>query len=827
LANRIGDAAADELVLPGVVERTRPIEVAYRFEHPATGQGFLDVEWRDVDGRLVERRRIPLDLADAAEVAFPLDTRRAVTMKNRLTAHLSIDAVDQLGTKFHRENDEAGWFIASPSDHPWSDYQIIMWQQHTRAGYAALKRLGVTAGMVLPWQLNNTTADPTAPLLDNDMRWYVENIATDFYSTYHRWSGDRPVNWKFLEVKKRYRDNPLDLQALVREPSLSDREWLAKIRDRLTRVVAAQHPYRPLYYNLGDETGIADLAAFWDFDFSEYSLAAMRDWLKGRYGSLTALNQEWDSNFARWEEVKPMTTREAIQRSDQNFAAWADFKEWMDVAFARAVASGTKAIHDADPDAVAAIEGAQIPGWGGYDYSRLAASVDAMEPYDAEIARSFNPELIMLLASFGRGGVEEHRVWGEALRGMHGLILWDEKNEFVSPDGSIGERGHEAAPYFAELRGGLGALLINSRRHTDPIGVLYSPASMRVQWLLDRRATGEDWSSRDASSEWQDDAIRAATRNFTRSIEHSGLRLRFVSTEEVERGDLGNGNYRILMLPHSIALSSIEAKEISGFVERGGIVVADGEPGSFDEHGRRMAKPALSEVLAGPATLAETSFTFGKGKAIYTTFRDEGGRENSRTLGEILEAAGVQPRVSLVRGDGVPVSDIETYVFENGEVTVVGLLRDFVPGSDPSRLEAVVMALPHPLNAYDLRTGRRLGNTDRLALELGPVEPVLLALSEKPLAPPSISGPRNTRLGSNAEFLLRSDAPAAVDVVHLDVIDPDGATVEHYSGNLLVIQGAASKLLPFAFNDKPGIWTIRARDVLSGATATVELKVEP
>src|SRR5271166_2869093 len=99
--------------------------------------------------------------------------------------------------------------------------------------------------------------------------------------------------------------------------------------------------------------------------------------------------------------------------------------------------------------------------------------------------------------------------------------------------------------------------------------------------------------------------------------------------------------------------------------------------------------------------------------------------------------------------------------------------------------------------------------------------------SENPLAPPSISGPRNTRLGSNAEFLIRSDWPAAVDVVHLDVIDPEGTPVEHYSGNLLVIQGAASKLLPFAFNDKPGIWTIRARDLLSGATARVELKVAP
>src|SRR6516164_7081265 len=180
----------------------------------------------------------------------------------------------------------------------------------------------------------------------------------------------------------------------------------------------------------------------------------------------------------------------------------------MDVAFARAIESGTRAIHDADPEAVAAIEGAQIPGWGGYDYSRLAASVDAMELYDfgdnVEIVRSFNPGLIMLQTSMEIGAIEEHRIWREALRGMRGLILWDEKNEFVTEGDTIGERGHEAARYFAELRGGLGALLINSRRHSDPIGVLYSPASMRMQWLLDRRATAENWSDRDASAEYQD-----------------------------------------------------------------------------------------------------------------------------------------------------------------------------------------------------------------------------------------------------------------------------------------------------------------------------------
>src|SRR3984893_10364481 len=833
-----GPAVADQLVLPQAVERNQPIEIVYRFEQPATGSGFLDVDWNDVDGRLVERRRVPFELADAPQVGFSLDARRAVTMKNLLTVDLSLDGVDQLGNKFRRENREAGSFIASPSDIRWWDFQIIMWQVHDRAGYVALKRLGVTAGM-LPIDHVSHMFVPKwiEPLLDADLRFYLENIVTDFYSSYHRWSDDRPVNWRFLKAKQRYWENPLDLAALIREPSLSDRDWLEEVSDRLIRNVRGLQPYRPLFYNLGDEPGIADLAAFWDFDFSEASLTGMRDWLQKRYDSLDALNQEWGSDFTRWEEVMPMTTREALQRSDGNFAAWADFKEWMDVAFARAIERGTAAVHAADPEAIAAIEGAQIPGWGGYDYSRLAASVDAMETYDygdnVEIVRSFNPKLIMLVTSGGHGPYEKHGLWRETLRGIRGLILWDEKNEFVDKDGQVGERGREAAPYFAEIRGGLGALLINSRRHIDPIAVLDSPASMRVQWLLDRKTTGEDWTQRDASAEYRDNAIRTATRNFVRLVEHRGLQHRFLSSADVGRGELRSGDYRILMLPHTIALSAAEAKEIRDFVERGGSALAVGEPGLFDEHGRRLARPLLSEVFPDPVTHSTASFAFGKGKAIYLPVADHRDRQSTQTAAEIIEAAGVRPSFPLLRADGSVADDIETKIFGNGAVTIVALQRDFpgTPETDslalPSDPEEVVLALPRPLFVYDVRKGRLLGSTDRLAVKRGPGEPVILAVSEKPLGPPSVSSPQGARLGTNAEISVSSTSQAALDVIHLDVIDPEGNTIAYYSGNLLMTDSRITRLLPFAVNDKPGVWTIRATDLLGGATATTDLVVEP
>jgi len=114
-----------------------------------------------------------------------------------------------------------------------------------------------------------------------------------------------------------------------------------------------------------------------------------------------------------------------------------------------------------------------------------------------------------------------------------------------------------------------------------------------------------------------------------------------------------------------------------------------------------------------------------------------------------------------------------------------------------------------------------------LTVELGPVKPMLLALSGRSLAAPFISGPSNTRLGSNVEFQIQTNSPAAVDVVHLDVIDPAGNIVAHYSGNVLVPQGGVSKLLPLAFNDQPGVWSIRVRDLLGGGSEVAKLQVDP
>jgi hypothetical protein len=836
-------AAGDELVLPRSLPAGGLVEATWRFDTLLSGRGFLDVEWTDTEGRIVEQRRIALDLVNSKGITFPLDLRQAVTIKNKLAAHLSLDASNPAA---RRERDLRVSFIVPQTGNPWSDYQIIMWQQQTPAGYAALKRLGVTAGVVecdRSEVAGPYTIKQVELMLDSDLRWYVENIATDFYSAYHRWFPDRPVNWRFLAAKRRYWANPGDIGAFERDPILSDPRWLGKIRRRLIGNVQALRRYRPLYYNLADEPGIADLSAFWDFDLSAASLAGMREWLKSRYDSLAGLNEEWGSAFASWGAVMPMTTAEAVRQAGQNFAPWGDFKEWMDVAFARAVEAGTAAVHEADPHALAAIDGAQIAGWGGYDYSHLAKSVDVIEPYDygdnVEMIRSFNPEAVILTTSFLAGAPEAHRVWRELLRGTRGLILWDSAHEFVDKDGRLGERAHQAAPYFREIRGGLGALFINSERHLDPIGILYSPASWRIEWLLESRKGGKEWSHRSADSEYGSDALRTSAWNFLRAIEHIGLQPRFVSAQQIEQGELAKERFRVLILPHTIALSTRAADEIQAFVRGGGTAIADGEPGLFDEHGRRRARPVLADLFQETPSGQATGNGYRKGQAV--RFRAPDGRDGDarQRLTAILAASGVRPLFPLTRQDGGPVGDVESYVFTDGGVSILALLHEpqaysatsyREPDSSAAAApESVIVDLRRPREVYDIRARRALGRKSRVTVELGPVAPVILAVSDVPLREPSISGPHSAHLGGNAEFRISAAgaSTAAFDIVHLRVAAPDGAVVPYYSGNLLVRGQSASKLLPLADNDKSGVWHIRARDLLSAATATAELEVRP
>jgi hypothetical protein len=601
-------------------------------------------------------------------------------------------------------------FCAPASAADWPGFQIILYQSQTAAALRALREIGVSAAMLRARRDAAAAEDPHLALFRAlGLRFYVENIATDFYSAYHRWQGATPVNAAFLADQARHRQDPTAIEPFLRQPSLVDQGWRALIAQRIARVVAGFRADHPLYYDLADEAGIADLSAAWDFDFSPRALNDFRAWLHASYHDLAALNREWGRHYRRWDEISPETTDEALRAGMADLAPWADFKAWMDLSFADSVGFGTKAVHAADPQALAALEGGQIPGWGGYDYTRLAKSVDVMEIYDfgasVAIARAMNARLITLMTIAVNDPNARAALWRGVLAGMGGVILWDEDAALASPDGGLGRAGRDFAPDFLALRGRLGDILMKARRPVDPIAILYSPASFRLRWLLDRAAEGGDWAARGADAEYRDNPQSHAIAAFLQLFSAHGVRPAIIPPAGLEAGDLWEAGIRVLILPETLALSAGEIAAIRRFAAAGGEVLATTPPGGFDEHGKRRAAPLADGAIR---------------------IFDPASADAGRDLAGLLTAAGLQPRfqlrdaaggwpenVSVTRLEGMRGGQEIFAIESNGEAT------------KPAR--SLTFTRPRACRVEELRTAHDFGMTPVVTVTLDPAVPTLLS----------------------------------------------------------------------------------------------------
>ena len=597
------------------------------------------------------------------------------------------------------------------ADDRWDRWQVLLWQDRTAAQLQGLPALGFT-GTKLRATDGEIDAEARARRQRLGLPYYLENLATDFYAAYHRYQPNRSVTWLFDEAKTRRNTTPADPSVFIRTPSLSDPVWLETIRTRLDRVVRAEAPSRPLFYNLADEAGIADLAAAWDADTGPASLAAFRTWLQSQYPTLDALNAEWATAFPTWDAVQPELTDAAIARADENFAPWSDFKAWMDVAFARAFRAGSEAVHAADPKAIAGLEGAQVPGWGGYDYSLLARTVDLMEIYDygeaLDLALAFNPALIPLRTSFGRGPRETHAAWRHVLHGGRGMVVWDEADDVVAPDGTPGPRGLEIAA-LARAITPVAAMLNAARPDADPVAILHDQTSFRLQWLLNRRAGDHDWSARDAEREYDDNAWRASRRIMVRRLAEIGIQPRFVSHASLSAA-LTDGSVKVLLLPHTIALPDATVQAIARFRSAGGTVLADTEPGLFDGHGRRRPAPPLSDIPHPQAMRPDGDDTTPAMHEALTT---------------LLRDAGTPPRLQLIGPDGMTATGVEARWYRHPSGTILALQTGRPWGAPPR----IAIRLPARMAVSDLRTGAPPSVADRLEITLDGVEPTLLLLA--------------------------------------------------------------------------------------------------
>jgi Protein of unknown function (DUF4038)/Domain of unknown function (DUF5060)/Putative collagen-binding domain of a collagenase/Beta-galactosidase len=661
---------------------------------------------------------------------------------------------------------------------PWSDYRTIMWIGDTAYKdparlplfFQRLREMGINTAMVYH-------DGDLRPLLESRFPYYVENIINRGLCLKYN---SRVTDWdRFVTAWAKTRDEA----SLVRDYSLDDPQWRQWARDEMGRLVRKNRAHQPLAYNIRDELSVTISANPFDYDFSTTALDGFRQWLRTQYRDLAALNQEWQTAFGSWPEVRPFTTDQIKARMASNrpgpekpdwaaleqlrfnpatarqtptrfnFAPWADFRSYMDLSLARTLDDLRQTAHALDPHTPVGIEGTQMPSaFGGYDLWRLSQALDWVEPYDIgnarEIFGSFLPGKPVLTTVFEKdANAAARRLWHLLLVGDRGCLVWWSEDclAWNTPRYDLTPKARALAPVLREMTSPLAQLFLRATPESDPIAIHYSQPSIQADWLLESTRDGSTWLRRFSSFEADHNWMVRARNSWLKALQDLGYSPRFISSEEIERGDLIRGGCRGLVLPGSLALSDKEAEQITAFAKAGGsrMVLCNGIPGLFDAHAklREQARPAL--FASSPA---HGCSVFRDGNLVQHRSGDiaEYAAERLREHPSLEWPEWIKAEIKTLPLDGsVPLSALSRiHRYRLGAARLIAVERnvnyqmseDLKQAGGNQRLEQAVtlqLSLAKPAHVYDLRRQTYLGWTDRVAFRLDPWRPSLFALLDR------------------------------------------------------------------------------------------------
>jgi len=658
-------------------------------------------------------------------------------------------------------------------------YHTVMWIGDTAYKqpeklplfFKRLQEMGVNTAMV------HGDSDPK-PLLEAHFAYYVENMVNrglclKFNSKVQDWD-------KFVTA---WAKNGREESGLVRDYCLDSKEWQDAARKQVDHLVRKNRDNHPVAYNIRDELSTTISANPFDYDFSPTALAAFREWLKTQYHDLSALNAEWETKFANWYEVKPFTTDQIKNRmatgegmprgkpdwaevqqikfepsearkkpTAWNFAPWADFRTYMDLSLARALKQLRDTAHELDPATPVGVEGTQMPhAFGGYDLWRLSQRLDWVEPYDIgnarEIFGSFMPGKPLMTTVFEQDtNPARRRLWHLLLEGDQGCIIWWSEDciDWKSENYALTQKSKALTPVLNEMTSPVAALFLRAQRERDPIYIHYSQPSIQVDWLMESTVDGSTWLRRFSSFEAEHNRMAKARNGWLKALQDLGYSPVFVSSEQIEKGALKDADHA-LVLVQSWALSQQESDAIGKFLDGPGepVVLCEGTPGLFDEHGRLLQKrPFEGKVpLSNSAVFAlrksEPVAGSSGGGAKYEKDRLKGDRNWASWLADKLKAKAPDVSVPLdarVRVHRFRLGNTRLLAFERN--IDYHMSEDLKQAGGNESLEKSIefeARLSKAGHVYDLRSEKYLGQTDRLTVKLDPWQPSLFCVSDEKL----------------------------------------------------------------------------------------------
>ncbi len=658
-----------------------------------------------------------------------------------------------------------------------------------------------------------------------------------------------------------------DKHLLIRKYGLKDTVFLNSVRKDLTSQLKKWKKFSPSAYYIYEEPSITRYDGALDLDFSEISLNAMREWLKRKYSSLQELNDQWGTGFDKWEDVVPDDTFEAQERG--NYSSWADHRSFMEVCWADLFKFVKEIVDEVDPGGLVQLSGTQATSsHNGYDYSLINPYVGQMNPYNIdnqlEYHMTFNPELKISgqagYGALGKGVLYDyyHHLFLKETSGSY--VFWQVSS--MNPDLQICQAGSDMKDGFDEmLKRGIGRLISSYDPENEmKVALHYSYPSIHATWIVDGKIvkkTGDNFS----------ETLKQMNSNrdgWVKALHDMGVGFNFIAYSNIEEGGLISNGYKVLILPMSYAISDKEVEKIEKFVEDGGIIIADALPGVMDNHTKFRSKRALAnvfgikanaftreelitpseeinlkvkkaEVLLKENNKSELLYNeYGKGSAfLLNYFMDNYPEEklsgnNDASLAKIrklFEKKNLRSSINLTKLTGEPVGGIEKYSFsEDGSSTrLLGLL----PGKNGEN-EEIQLHVDQPVNLYDIRNRKYLGEGKEFTLSLKSSVPELFGLVSGKISNIKVNAPSSINLGEKIELNFELSGTGVSDlrsVVRIDVVNPNGKTMRYYSKNCDILNGSGSYDFNLALNDLPGKWSIQITEVISNVNKEISIDV--
>ncbi|MEN6344151.1 MAG: beta-galactosidase [Armatimonadia bacterium] len=700
----------------------------------------------------------------------------------------------------------------------------------------------------------------------------------------------------------------------LRRTCLNDPKVLADCRDQARKPATDQRDLGMFAVGIGDELLLSDQHSRQEVCFCPLCQAKFQEWLRARYGSLEALNRQWDTSFTDWSQIKGTKTEEI--RGKANFGPFVDFRTFMTETWISALKTAVDGYHEGNPSMpIGQTNTFGVTPFNGNDFWRLATQVGYGwgQEYSEAIKASGHKAIFDLWRGFietpqaqaarkapgetqarpffnygwigydRRALAARYEPWWLALHGSRGIsyfaaIAVDAPRgtswSLVYPDLSYTGYSQAVRESIADLRAGCGKLLIEYQREQPKVAVLWSFPSMLVSWCQSK-TTEPDPSEADGCDSYG--SFFRSAFFFRQHLNELQLDYQYVTPEQITGSEVLR-QFPMLILPFTVAANGDLVSKLESYVEAGGVLVGDLNCLRTDEHGKPYPDSALLRRLFGvergtggidygkttvtgeaagsglnlqgltlqlfgretltaagakvlahhatgePAVLLQAH---GKGLAVYLNFGmpayDVGVRE---ILRQVTAAAGIPREVTVdAVPEGNPPRCYELATFRRGPLTVYGLIRDFrrCQDSDPVRVR-----FGEASHLYDLRAGKYLGEVKETQATLDPGSCVLYACLPYRVTALRLTAPAQVRPGDELRVtaaLETSQGTAGDHVLHLELVDPAGVTHFEYQRNLLAPSGKLDATWPLARNDSPGVWTVKARDVLTGTTQTARFEV--